>query len=338
LPGLVLSLAFISSRPFASTGFMLGMILALLLRQELSPNSFISAGIIFWGCIVITDPVTISPTPWLGGSLGLIFGFLPLVLTGSVIYISLGILFINGVSYIFESVQVRTKPGKRFRLKRIVPFLYKETQFIDLTEHEKSLSYDISCLSAKEYNYSKKQSIFMFGDTPKNFGIVLSGNVQVVKEDYYGNRSIVAMIGEGMLFGEVFAFADIKKLPVSVIATTESKILLIDYDKLIHSCTQACSFHSKLIYNLLHIVASKNIMLNQKIELLSKRTTREKLLAYLMIEAQKTGSNSFHIAFNRQELADYLSVDRSAMSAELGKLRDEGVIEFHKNQFKLKHS
>ncbi len=193
----------------------------------------------------------------------------------------------------------------------------------------------VSCLGAKVSHYGKNRTIFMYGENNSNFGIILSGNVQIIKEDYYGNRSILAGLSKGMLFGEVFAFAGIKKLPVSVITTTESNILLIDYRKLISPCSQACSFHSILIYNMLHIVASKNILLSQKIEVLSKRTTREKLLAYLQSEAQKSGNNRFTILFNRQELADYLSVDRSAMSAELSKLKKEGYLKFNKNNFEL---
>jgi cAMP-binding proteins - catabolite gene activator and regulatory subunit of cAMP-dependent protein kinases len=206
-----------------------------------------------------------------------------------------------------------------------------------LFEHisDKELQALIACLGAKISHYGKNSTIFMYGEDTSNFGIILSGNVQIIKEDYYGNRSIVAGLSKGMLFGEVFAFAGIKKLPVSVITTTESNILLIDYRKLISPCSQACSFHSILIYNMLHIVASKNILLSQKIEFLSKRTTREKLLAYLQSEAQKAGSSSFHILFNRQELADYLSVDRSAMSAELSKLRKEGYLKFNKSNFEL---
>ena len=152
----------------------------------------------------------------------------------------------------------------------------------------------------------------------------------------FENKNIVAFIEKGQLFGEAFACADLKILPVSVFSAEDSEIMLIDYRKIITTCSNTCSFHSKLIYNMLRIVANKNIILSQKIEFISKRTTKEKLLAYLSSEAKKAGSNSFSIPFSRQELADFLSVDRSAMSAELCKLRDSGVIEFNKNKFVLK--
>lgn len=193
----------------------------------------------------------------------------------------------------------------------------------------------LTCLSAKVKHYDKNQIVFMKGDDAEKVGIVLSGQAQVVKEDYYGNRSLLTNLEKGMLFGETFVCADIKKLPVSVITTSESNILFIDYIKLSTSCTNACSFHNRMIQNMLKILAMKNLMLNQKIEFISRRTTKEKLLAYLSLEAEKAGGSQFTIPFNRQELADYLSVDRSAMSAELCKLRDEGIIRFHKNEFEL---
>ncbi|MCX7714273.1 MAG: Crp/Fnr family transcriptional regulator [Clostridia bacterium] len=193
----------------------------------------------------------------------------------------------------------------------------------------------LSCLSSKQSRYEKGQTVFFSGESIKQFGIVLSGQVQIVQDDYYGNRSILAKIDAGNLFGESFACSQIKTLPVNVIATTESEILFIDCCKLAVPCTRACSFHSKLIQNMLNIVSMKNILLTQKIEIISKRTTREKLLAYLSSEAKKAGEARFYIPFNRQELADYLFVERSAMSAELSKLKNDGLINFHKNQFEL---
>ena len=193
----------------------------------------------------------------------------------------------------------------------------------------------LSCLSAKEAHYEKGQTVFFSGETIERFGIVLSGQVQIVQDDYYGNRSILANIGTGNLFGESFACAEIKTLPVSVIATTESELLFIDCHRLAVPCAKACGFHGRLIQNMLNIVSMKNILLTQKNEFTSKRTTREKLLSYLSVEAKKAESSHFCIPFNRQELADYLSVERSAMSAELSKLRDDGILNFHKNQFEL---
>lgn len=200
---------------------------------------------------------------------------------------------------------------------------------------ESELSPLLSCLSAKVVRYEKNQMVFLSGEPISSFGIVLSGQVQVFQDDYYGNRSIIAGIGASGLFGESFACAEIKALPVSVVATTESEILFIERSRLESPCSNACGFHSKLIHNMLNSIAKKNVALTQKIEFTSKRTTREKLLAYLSAEAQKARSNSFCIPFDRQELADFLSIDRSAMSNELSKLRNDGVLQYNKNQFEL---
>ncbi|NCC82690.1 MAG: Crp/Fnr family transcriptional regulator [Clostridia bacterium] len=193
----------------------------------------------------------------------------------------------------------------------------------------------LSCLSAKAVQYEKDQTVFFSGESIEQFGIVLSGQVQTVQDDYYGNRNILVKIDEGNLFGESFACAGIKILPVSVITSAESELLFIDCRRLAAPCAKACGFHSRLIQNMLGIVSLKNISLTQKIEFTSKRTTREKLLAYLSAIAREAGNSRFSIPFNRQELADYLSVERSAMSAELSKLRNDGILKFHKNQFEL---
>jgi CRP-like cAMP-binding protein len=201
----------------------------------------------------------------------------------------------------------------------------KETELLPL----------LSCLCARVLSYAKGETVLLNGDIVDSFGIVLSGQVQIVQDDYFGNRSILSKVGVGSLFGESFACAEANSLPISVIAISNSDLLFINKDKLTMPCSNACGFHSRLIQNLLYIVSSKNIALTRKIEFMSKRTTREKLLAYLSDEAMKAGSSRFTIPFNRQELADYLSVERSAMSAELSKLRDDGVLKYHKNQFEL---
>lgn len=200
---------------------------------------------------------------------------------------------------------------------------------------ESDLPQLLSCLSAETAHYEKGQTVFFSGENPKRFGVVLSGEVQIVRDDYFGNRSILARIGAGSLFGESFACTEIRALPVGVIATADSELLLIDCRRLATPCAKACAFHGRLIQNMLSIVAKKNIALTQKIEFISKRTTREKLLAYLSAEAKRADSSRFCIPFNRQELADFLFVERSAMSAELSRLRDDGVLTFHKNEFEL---
>ena len=199
----------------------------------------------------------------------------------------------------------------------------------------KDLSSMLTCLGARVSNYQKNQVIFREGEAANYVGIVLSGAVQIVREDFYGNRSIVARIEPSELFGESFACAGMEALPVSAAAAEDSRIMLIDCRRLTVSCTSACSFHSRIIFNLLQVVATKNLLLNRKIEITSHRTTREKLMAYLLIQAKQNKSSSFTIPYDRQALADYLGVDRSAMAVEISKLRKDGIIACEKSYFEL---
>ncbi len=193
----------------------------------------------------------------------------------------------------------------------------------------------LACIAGRIEEVEKGQTLVHEGD-PANFvGLVLRGSVQLVREDYYGNRSIVAHITPSELFGESYACADVSAMPVSVVAAQESTVLMMDCRRLTTSCCNACSFHSRIIYNLLGVVAKKNLVFDQKIRILSQRSTREKLMAYLLSQAKLHGSNRFTIPYDRQGLADYLEVERSGLSAEIGKLRREGVLESEKNQFVL---
>lgn len=193
----------------------------------------------------------------------------------------------------------------------------------------------LSCLGAVIVSYEKNEIIISEGEAAKYIGIVLSGKVQLEKIDYNGNKSIITLIENPGIFGESFACAEAEKIPFNVIASEKTKIMLIDCKKITTTCCNACEFHSRMIFNLLKIVATKNIILNQKAEITSKRTTEEKLMTYLLLQAKKTGSNSFVIPYNRQELADFLGVDRSGLSAEIGKLSKKGILESKRNYFKL---
>jgi len=193
----------------------------------------------------------------------------------------------------------------------------------------------LPCLGAKVVSFDKKYTIFTEGSPAKYIGIVLSGSAQVITVDYYGNRNIISELGVSELIGEAFACAEVSSMPVSVIANEPCEVMLIDCHRILHSCHNACGFHQQMIFNLMKSLAKKNIMLHQKTEVTSKRSTREKLMAYLMLEAKRAGKNSFEIPFDRQELADYLEVDRSGLSAEISKLRREGILKSRKNRFEL---
>ena len=193
----------------------------------------------------------------------------------------------------------------------------------------------LGCLGGKVMTFEKANCILSEGDEAKYLGIVLSGSAQIVRLDYYGNRSILTSVVSSEMFGESFACAGVKSLPVSVVASEKTTVLMIVCARIITPCENACGFHTKMIYNLLRIVATKNLMSNQRIEVTSKRTTRDKLMTYLLLQAKQKKSSSFEIPFDRQELADFLEVDRSGLSAEISKLRNEGVIECRKNKFKI---
>ena len=200
---------------------------------------------------------------------------------------------------------------------------------------EKNLLKMLVCLGARVTEFDKKYTIIAEGNPAKYVGIVLSGAAQIMRIDYYGNRSILSEVTAGELFGEAFACAEVEAIPVTVIAEEPSEIMFIDCSHILHTCSNNCGFHQQLIFNLMKDIANKTITFHQKLEITSKRTTREKLMAYLMLQAQKAGKNSFDIPFDRQELADFLEVDRSGLSAEISKLRSEGLIESNKNHFKL---
>ncbi|MDY4413502.1 MAG: Crp/Fnr family transcriptional regulator [Ruminococcus sp.] len=217
---------------------------------------------------------------------------------------------------------------------RKYPEILKECKLF-MNIEEKNISALLDCLGAEIRSYKKNQNIFSEGDTLSHIGIILSGKVQIIRIDFYGNRSILTTFGQTEIFGEAFACAEIKSVPVSAFAENDCEIIFIDSNRILKPCCNACGFHSRLIFNLMKSVAVKNLILNQKIEIISKRSTREKLLSYLMIQAKQHNSNSFEIPYSRQELADFLEVDRSGLSAEISKLKNQNVIECKRNFFKL---
>lgn len=218
-------------------------------------------------------------------------------------------------------------------MKKYLKTLRKCPLFAEVEED--NLIKMLGCLDAKVVAFDKKYTILAEGKPAKYIGIVLSGSVQIVRVDYYGNRSILSELGAPELFGEAFACAETPAIPITVIANEPCEVMLIDCAHILHTCSNHCSFHQQMIFNLMKDLAAKTIMFHQKIEITSKRSTREKLMTYLAMYAQKAGTNRFQIPFDRQELADYLEVDRSGLSAEISKLRREGIIDSEKNWFEL---
>lgn len=210
----------------------------------------------------------------------------------------------------------------------------RKCKLFDEIEDE-NLTSLLGCLGAAVKSFEKKETVISEGDPARYIGIVLSGSVQIVSIDFFGNRNILSAVEPSELFAESFACAQTEAIPINVIAADTCEIMLIDCHRILHTCSNTCEFHRQLIFNLLKIMATKNIMFHQKIEISSKRSTREKLTTYLMFQAKKAGSNSFDIPFNRQELADYLEVDRSGLSAQISQLRREGVLKSRRNHFEL---
>ena len=184
----------------------------------------------------------------------------------------------------------------------------------------------LNCLSATEKRYKKGEYILRRGDIINSVYMVAEGKIHILKEDYWGNQSILGEAGEGELFGEAYACMGNVPVQVNAAAVKDSVIIRLDINKVLTVCPSACEFHSRLI---------RNLNLTNKLECMSQRTTRDKILSYLSMESQKNKSSKFDIPFNRQQLADFLSVDRSALSKEMCKMRDEGIFKFNKNHFEL---
>lgn len=193
----------------------------------------------------------------------------------------------------------------------------------------------LNCLDARKRCYAKDEVVLQAGERTCAMGIVLEGSVRLEKQDYWGNRSILASFGSGQSFAEVYACEPDLPLDINVVAAENAVVLFVDVGRLMTSCPASCAFHARLARNLLGIVARRTHALTRKIEHTSKRTTRAKLLSYLSEQAQSAASNRFAIPFDRQELADYLSIDRSAMCAELSRMKREGIIDYRKNHFEI---
>ncbi len=192
----------------------------------------------------------------------------------------------------------------------------------------------MGCLSATMKNYKKGEYIFRQGEYMPNLCVVAQGCVHIQSDDYWGNRTILNEVTACEMFGESYATSKSQTLNDAV-AASDCVVFFFDLNKMMTVCSNACKFHSQIIKNLLLILTDKNRSLVQKLTHISKRSTREKLISYLSSQAKIQRNNSFTIPFNRQQLADFLSVDRSAMSNELCKMRDEGLLEFHKSNFTL---
>ena len=194
----------------------------------------------------------------------------------------------------------------------------------------------LSCLRAEKRDFPKEAFVLRAGDTADSIGLVLSGAVLVIQEDIWGNRNILSKAGLGQTFAAAYACAIGSRLNVSVIAETPVTVMFLNVKRILNVCPSACSHHNRIIRNLLGELAEKNLRFNEKLTHMGQRTTRSKIMSYLSAEAQRLGKYEFDIPFSRQQLADYLGVERSGLSLELGKMRSEGLLDFRKSHFVLK--
>ena len=191
------------------------------------------------------------------------------------------------------------------------------------------------CLSARECSYSREEFVFHAGDPVRSVYLVLSGQLHIIDEDCWGNRSIIETLDRDVLFGEAYVFSNAETLLVSVVAAEESTVLEINPQKLFETCANGCLCHATLVRNTLGIVSEKIVRLTEKLGHVMRRTTREKTLSYLSLCARRAGSADFILSYSRQQLADYLCVDRSALSHELSRLQKEGLLRYSRNRFTL---
>ena len=193
----------------------------------------------------------------------------------------------------------------------------------------------LECFGARIRKFEKAEMIIRQGDVISNIYLILDGEVNIEKDSYWGRRIIISRLGKNDNLALSFVGSKDVESSVDAITVKDTIVLVLRYEKCTSMCQNACTRHKVLINNLFRILSKENIELIQKIENVSQKTIRDKLLTYLSNEAQRQHSNSFDIHFNRQDLADYLNVDRSAMSFELSKLQKEGLIEYNKNHFEL---
>ena len=211
--------------------------------------------------------------------------------------------------------------------------LNRSMLFKDISDDEKA---DIlGCLTYQIKEFRQGHAIALEGNEIRYFGLILEGSIDMIKEDVWGNRTLITRMSEGELFGETFACGIEQQSVVTFTAVGNVTVMMLPFMQVIHTCSNSCSFHEKLIRNLVHTIAMKNKSLMQKVEIITKKNLREKILAYLSIQAQMQNTRYFQIPLKRGELAQYLCADRSALTRELTQMREEHIIDFDRNTFRI---
>jgi CRP-like cAMP-binding protein len=192
----------------------------------------------------------------------------------------------------------------------------------------------LACIGTETASPRKGKIILLAGDRPRHVGIVLTGQLHIFRENCDGSRSLLAAMPPGEIFAETMCCAGVAKSPMTVTAAADSTIMLLDFSRILHTCPNSCPFHTRLIVNMLRLVAGKNIMLQRRMEIISLKSVRAKVMRYLESHVPKQGRD-ITIPFNREELANFLCVERSALSHELARMKKDGLIEYRKNFFRL---
>ena len=218
-------------------------------------------------------------------------------------------------------------------MKKYFALLSKSTLFAGLSDEE--LEKICDCLGTRVKKVSRESFVFHAGDSVHSVYLILSGSMHIIDEDFWGNRSIIETMPEHTLFGEAYALSKAKTHLVSVVAAEDSMFIEMDSVRLFETCPKGCTCHVKIIKNTMLILSEKIVRLTEKLGHIVQRSTREKLLSYLSKCARESQKNSFYIPYSRQQLADYLCVERSALSHTLSKLREEGMVQYRKNYFEL---
>lgn len=195
---------------------------------------------------------------------------------------------------------------------------------------KEDLSAMLTCLGSFQKNYKKDEIILLESNEVRNIGIILSGTVHMIKEDAEGYQTLLIAMKKGEIFGESFSCSSHLNAHVSFFAATPCTVLFLPFYKVIHSCKMTCTFHHRLIENMVQLIGDKNVQLMKKIEIISKKTLREKITAYLQNQALEQNSKCFTISLERLELAEYLCANRSALTRELSCMQEAGFIDYKK--------
>ncbi|BCN30517.1 Crp/Fnr family transcriptional regulator [Anaeromicropila herbilytica] len=218
-------------------------------------------------------------------------------------------------------------------MEEYYPLLQKCALFRNIKEGD--LSHLLECLAASTKNYRSDEYVFFAGNTVNYVGILLTGSAEIIKENPAGSRHIMAFLSPGQIFAEGIVCTTKRISPVTIRVKENSKLLFIPYEHIVKSCKNACGFHVQIIQNMMMILGEKNFSLNNKIELLTLKGMREKIAAFLLNEYTERNTLTFHIVPNRNELAEFLNVSRTSMCRELARMKDDEILDYYQNSFKI---